>query len=169
MLEDKDKIELKPGFLQEEEFNLKYDTTWKQVNSELILLDLSEEDRELYSDVDILTGFDKRHRTNKFIQAGKSGGRNTGKKYNTVGIRMANSLKRFIDGKITDGEDTAMWQAMWDESKKDVGFFKELLNRTMGKVEDKINIKSEESITFSLEPDKNALARQKKNLDKDTE
>jgi len=156
--EQKKQEELKPGFLPADDFLKKYDAITEQKHPITYLEEVSDEDRELYTSGEILSGRGKDGRYNKFWKMD-----NTGKKYNTLKIRFMNSLKRYVDDKITSGKETELWDKLWDGDSQ---YTKMLMERIAGKVEENINVKSEEKITFTLGPDKNALDRQKKNLGK---
>jgi len=168
--EDKEKEEnkeienkLPEGFLEPKIFAEKYHTNFAQRWPESKLDDIDEEDREIYSDFEILTGKSIQGKLNKFFQNGY----NKGKKYNMTRKKAINSLKKFIDTKIENGEIEDQWEVIWEKSKEgDFNFFKLLKEIMIGKEEENINIKSE-NITFSLEPDKNAMARKNKNLKKE--
>ena len=147
--------------LNPEDFKTKYQTKLAQIHEESFLDTISEEDREIYTDAEILTGKNTNGKINKFNNFGR---KNKGKKYQTVRLKTISSFKKFIDGKITHDEMDDIWEKLWLSSKRgNFNFMKLLLERTMGKEQENINIKTEEPITFTLDIDDNSKNRQKKN------
>jgi len=144
--------------LPEEEFRRKYDTTFTQKHPESFLDEVSKEDRELYEDVEILTGKSLDNKFNKFNNSGK---KNKGKTYNTVRQRARNAFSRFLDEKITSGEMKQIFEQLLKEGK--LGSYKHiqlLLDRSLGKEEEKMNVKVD-SVDFVM--DESKLIRKKKN------
>lgn len=137
--------------LPEKDFKTKYETTYLQRREESYLEEVPEGERELYEDVEILTGFTFKGRVNKFFQLGQ----NKGKVYNTVNKRLENSFKRFLDKKMNDEEEFCVWEKIWDEAVGgDKDFVKILLERGWGKIKDEVEIKTEGEITFTTDPRK---------------
>lgn len=152
MDKDKNKVNSVPdGFLDPDVFKAKYDTTFAQRWPETKLDEVDEEDRELYDDVDILTGRNKKARTNKFFQTGY----NKGKKYCTVNKRLANSFKRFCDELLSRGDEIEFWEKMFAEAKDgDAKFAKMFMEYTIGKPKQEIEVKQEGTIEFVIDPKK---------------
>ena len=149
MSNDNEKI--KEGFLHEEAFREKYNTEYKQLWPESYLEECSEEDREMYSDVEILTGRTPRGTFNKFC----NNGYNRGKTYSTVNKRLLNSFKRFLDDKIERGQEIEFWQSIWDNAMDgDSALVKILLDRALGKLKDEVEIKTDAEISFTVDPTK---------------
>lgn len=150
--------------LDKEYFYHLYDTTYNQIRPESYLEEVSEEDREIFADWEILTGFDCRGNINKFNQTG----RNKGKKYKTQRVRLDNELKKYVDGKISRGEMYQLWDNIFEKANAgDPSLMKLLVDRFYGKVKEQIEVKTEGEVTFVLSPDKNAIERQKDNLEKE--
>lgn len=149
--------------LDKEIFKTKYDTNHLQVREESFLEEVSEEDRELYNDLEILSGKSE-NKINKFYNID---GKNKNKKYNTVRIRATNAFKKFIDNKITNGELEEVYEKIFSSSKKgDFNFCKMLLERMLGKEEENIKVESKENINITFGPNKQSIKRQQENLDK---
>lgn len=149
--------------LSPEEFQKKYDTTFKQIHPESFLKTVSKEDREMFEDVEILTGINLTKRINKFNNFGR---KNKGKKYNTIKQRMITSFNKYCDEKIASGEIDELWEKMFNSSKRgNFNFAKLFMDRAMGKEEENIKLKVED-IKFKVELDKNSLDRKNKNKSK---
>lgn len=144
------------GHLEPDEFKLKYGTNCSQRHPESFLEEVSDEDREIYEDVDILTGRDKKGRTNKFCNAGH----NKGRTYNTVNKRLYNSWLRALDQNLEQGKIDDFFELILDVARGnnttelDTQMVKLMLERMLGKVTDKIELKQEGEITFSIDPSK---------------
>ena len=151
-MEDKDKI------LSEEEFLERYQTTHKQLHPESYLDDVSEEDKEIYETVEILTGrnlnFGEKNRKkkpntfNKFFS-------NKGKKYNTLKKRIEANFKRFLENKLMKGELEDIYEKVIDQAKR--GYFNQqklIIERMLGKEEETVNLKTDGDITFKLDDSK---------------
>jgi len=151
--------------LPEEVFKEKYNTTYSQRREEEYLEKVSTEDREIYSDVEILTGLSASGKLNKFFQTGS----NKNKKYDTVKSRFISQFKKFVDQKLEDGKEEEVFERMWKSSKNgSFAHLQFLFERIAGKEEENINLNVND-ISFTLEPDDNAKERQNKNLKKDKE
>lgn len=148
------------GFMDPDDFKAKYETTFSQRWPESKLDEVDEEDRELYSDVDILTGRNKKARTNKFF----NNGYNKGKKYNTVNKRLENSFKRFCDELLSRGDEIDFWEKMFKEAKDgDAKFAKMFLEYSIGKPTEHVEVKQDGEITITFEPNENSIERMKEN------
>jgi hypothetical protein len=147
----KEKTSLPEGFLSPEVFKEKYHTNFSQRWPESKLDECIEEDREIYTDVQILTGRNDIGRTNKFFQNGY----NKGKKYSTVNKRLQNSFKRFLDEILESGDEVEFWNRWFNEAKNgDAKFAKMFLEYGMGPVVQQVEVKSDGDITFTMDPSK---------------
>lgn len=139
-------------FLAPEEFQKKYNTTYKQKWPESKLEEVSEDDRASYTDTEILTGrmlFGAR--LNKFC----NNGYNRGKKYDTTKQRMITNINKFVDDKIANDEFNDWLEKAWQLAMDgDARYFKEILNRVAGKVTEEIKIEQEGEINFVIDPTK---------------
>jgi len=153
--------------LSKNEFEKKYKTKNKQRYEESFLETVSKEDRELYSDVEILTGRStgayNRNIVNKFYQNGY----NLGKKYKTTRRKMNESFNKYMEGKLASGEITEIWDRVFRSSKKgDFNFTNMLLNRALGKEAEKIDLTIED-ISFKIELDDNSKDRLNRNKEEE--
>lgn len=146
--------------LSEQEFKTKYGTDYGQVHEEEFLTEVSPEDKDTYEDSEILTGKNINGKMNKFNNYGKS---NKGKKYNTIKNRMITSFNKFLDNKIATGEIDEIWERIYKSSKAgNFNFAKLLLERSMGKIEEHINIKTEGEIKIKLNIPRKFIKQDKK-------
>lgn len=138
--------------LDPEIFQEKYETTLKQRQEESFLDEVSEEDRAMWTDVEILTGKDSNNRINKFNNFGK---KNIGKKYNTLKSRLNTELQKYIDGKLSRGELEELWDNLFKEANNgNTQLAKLVVDRVYGKQEENVNLKLDGEITFSLDTKK---------------
>jgi hypothetical protein len=135
--------------LPEKEFKEKYETTYGQRREESFLDTISAEDKEIYSDVEILTGLNVgTAKLNKFFQNGQ----NKGRTYDTTKIRFMNAFKRYIDNKIVEGEADDLFDRMWKSSKGgNFNQLKYLFDRVAGQMVNDIEIKTEGDISFTID------------------
>ena len=145
--------------LPEEEFKTKYNTIHKQIREESYIEEVSEEDRLVYSDVEILTG-KTGNRINKFFSAK---GHNKDKKYNTTRLRMQALWKKFLDN-TTEEEVNEVFTTILNSAKKDYNYAKLLTDRMLGKEEENVNLNVEGDISFTIDIDENSKKRKEKNL-----
>lgn len=143
-----DKIKsVEDGFMDPDEFRKKYDTVYHQRHKEEYLNEISEEERELFTDVEILTARDSGGRFNRFNNTGH----NKGKVYDTVNKRLLNSFKRVLDGRITQKGEEEFWEPLFRKLEEgDCKFFETMLNRAMGKPVERIEVKTEGAIEVDL-------------------
>ena len=131
------------------EFKKKYNTTYTQQHEESFLSEASEEDLELWTPAEILTGRDCKGNFNKFNILGKE---NLGRKYKTVAIEYNSLLKKFVSSK-TDEEKQEFFNSIWERAQTDNKCLEIFINRVMGKLTDKLDIKIDD-ISFSIDPKK---------------
>ena len=135
--------------LDPEIFSEKYSTTFTQLHPESFLEEVSDEDREIHCDGEILTGrYFPRGRFNKFNGWGK---KNRKKSYETMGKELSDILKRWKDGKINDGGLEELLDKMMSQALK--GSFKQqqfVVEKFYGKEVENINLKVEEDINVEL-------------------
>lgn len=135
------------GFMDPDEFKKKYDTVYNQRHKEEYLDEVSKEERELFTDVQILTARDSGGTFNRFNNTGH----NKGKTYDTVNKRLLNSFKRVLDGRITNKGEEAFWKPLFDKLEDgDHKFFETMLNRAMGKPVEHIQVKTDGNIIVDL-------------------
>ena len=148
--------------LSKEEFEKKYNSKWEQKYEESFLDTVDPADREMFDDVEILTGRNMNGKVNKFNRLGKD---NKGKTYNTIKQRMITSFNKFCDEKISSGEIDLLWERVFKSGKGgNFNFAKLFLDRSIGKEEENINLNGD--MTFSFEPDKKSIKRKKENKEK---
>jgi len=131
------------------EFQKKYKTTYTQQHEESFLTEASEEDLELWTPAEILTGRDCKGNFNKFNILGKE---NLGRKYKTVAIEYNSLLKKFVASK-TDEEKQEFFNSIWERAKTSNKCLEIFINRVMGKQTDKLDIKIDD-ISFAIDPKK---------------
>jgi hypothetical protein len=135
--------------LPEKEFEKKYETTYGQRREESFLETVSEEDRSIYADVEILTGLNiGSGKLNRYFQIGQ----NKGLTYDTTKIRFMNGFKKFVDAKIVAGEADEIFERMWKSSKGgSFNHLKYLFDRVAGQMKDEIEITTEGDISFTID------------------
>jgi hypothetical protein len=138
--------------LPEKEFQEKYDTKYCQRREESYLETVSAEDREIYTDGEILTGLNNvTAHLNKFFQTGC----NKGKTYDTTQIRFVNAFKKYIDGKLKDGKEDEVFERLWKSSRGgSFNHLKYLFDRVAGKMEDNINVSADGEVSFTIDNSK---------------
>jgi len=125
--------------LSEIDFRTKYNTTQSQMHEESFLEEVSEEDKDMYSEVEILCGRSLNGDFNKFNNAGKV---NRGIRHDTVKTRFVNQFKKYVDNKLEEGKEEEVFDRLWKSGKN--GSFQHLqflFERIAGKTPDKIDIK----------------------------
>lgn len=138
-------------------FKEKYNTDRSQRREESYLEEVSEEDREIYSDVEILTGIDSKGNFNKFFQVGY----NKGKKYNTVRSKFIAAFKRYVDKKIFEEKTDEIFDRLWKSSKNgSFNHLKLLLDRGMGNEPENLNV-TVDDISFKID-DSKIIGKKKK-------
>lgn len=137
--------------LDKDAFKTKYKTTYAQCNEESILDKLSEEDKELWADVEILTG--RNCGTGGFNKYNNFGEKNRGKTYDTTDQRLRNAWKRYIDSK-DESEINEIFEKIWINAKRgNFNYSKFLMEKLYGKEVENINmkVKSEVKIKYSFD------------------
>jgi len=126
--------------LDPEIFKEKYpETVYKQIHPESFIETISEEERELFSNAEILTGKSLQGKFNRFNNYAVA---NPGKPRNSFQIRLTNLFKKFLDKSIDSGELEDVFQKLLTSSKKgDFRCIQYLLDRALGKEAEKIDIK----------------------------
>lgn len=156
------------GFMDPEEFKEKYKTNCKQFHPLSYLDKVSEEDREMYDDVEILTA--RNHRPGKHTAAFNKFHDLTGLRHQTktasIRKKVISSLLRYMDEKIQEGKDIELWDAIWKGAKRgDAKLLDMVLNRVVGPVKQDISIDASEDVTFQFKPAKHNLDRKEQNLE----
>lgn len=137
--------------LEPNEFKIKYNTDRQQIREESYLDELSEEDRELYSNVEVLTGLTPRGQFNKFRQTGF----NKNKKYDTLKGRWLAHFRKYVDTKIANGDADAVFAKMWEESLDgDFRHLQYMFDRVAGKMKDEVEVSGELDLSFELVAEK---------------
>ena len=153
--------EIPEDFLDPQEFQAKYNTDYAQAHPESFLDTVSPENREIFSDFEILTGRNSNNRVNKFNTLGK---KNKGKTYNTQKSQIEAEFKKWKDSALVEDAMFKIYNKMLSQALN--GDFKQqqyLLDRIQGKMKEELDVKTEGEISFTLKPDENAINRQKKN------
>ena len=136
------------GFLHEDVFREKYNTTFEQMHPESFLDTVLEDDRDNYEDFEILTGKNRNNQFNPFNNWGK---RNAGKKYDKSKTAFDREVARWNDGLVDRCGLTEILDKMLEQAK--AGSFKHqqfLFERIRGKVADKLEVKSEGAVKVDL-------------------
>lgn len=144
--------------LEKKIFKEKYNTSYDQRREESFLETVSEDDRSIYTDSEILTGLsDNRGQLNKFFQTGS----NKDKVYDTTKTRFTNKFKKYVDNKMAEGKEEEVFDRLWKSSMNgSFNHLKFLFERIAGKEEENINLKVEGEMTFEI--DESKLIRKKK-------
>jgi len=129
-------------------FQKKYRTKYKQMHPEFYLKEVSKEDREIYTEGEILTGRKNNGDFNKFNNFGKD---TRGVPRNTVKTRFINSFKKYVDNKILEGKEEEVFDRMWKSSKGgSYQHLQYLFDRIVGKQKEEIDIKTEQKLNVSF-------------------
>ena len=152
--------------LDPKEFKSRYKTKYKQLREESYLKEVSEDDKLAYTDGEILTGRNKNGFFNIFNNFGIS---NRGKPKSADKL-LAAQYEKFKHEVITKEDLIAVYNKILEQAK--AGEYKQqqlFIDRIQGKLTEKLDIKVDENISFSIKPDKNSMVRQKENLKKEKE
>lgn len=148
--EDKEKeVKLPEGvFLDPEVFAKKYNTTFAQMHPESFLEEVSEEDRENWADFEILSG---RRRNNNFNKFNNWGSKNAGKRYDKSDKALNIELARWKDGLIDTSALSRVFDKVLEQSLAgDLKSQQFLIERLIGKVSDKLEVKTEGNVVVDL-------------------
>ncbi len=134
--------------LHEKEYKTKYKTIYKQIHEENFLDTVSKEDRELFTDGEILSGKNNNGNFNTFNNYAV---RNPDKPRDTVRMRLINHFKRFLDQTLENGEMEEVYKKLLSSSKAgDFRHLQYLMDRALGKQEEKIDIKTDGTMSVDL-------------------